>query len=73
MLIVLTLVQMRWIYYANLTELLLVARYFQIAPLRWTRWVVVAVFLFAAAYDNAVEIQQRRDSPDLELSELQRD
>jgi len=74
LLIALAFVQKRWIYYANLTELFLLVRYYQIAPTRWTRLVVLALFLFGTAYDNTLQIQGRlnlRDSqPSPELARL---
>ncbi len=60
---VLTFVQRRWIYYANLTELLLLVRYYQTSPLRWTRLAVMAVFLLGLAYDNNLQIKSHAASP----------
>jgi hypothetical protein len=72
----LTFVQRRWIYYANLTELLLIVRYYQMAPLRWTRLMVVAIFFAGIAYDNVVQIQGRlqapANQPSLQLAQISR-
>jgi len=68
--------QNRWVYYANLAELFLIARYYQLAPLRWSRLLVVAFFLFGIAYDNVVQLHQRgrapANQPSLELAEISR-
>jgi hypothetical protein len=63
LLAVLMFVQKRWVYYANLAELFLIVRYCQLSPLRWTRLVVLAIFLFGIAYDNALQIQGRIHAP----------
>lgn len=44
-LIVLTAFQLRWVYYACLGELILIARYCQVETMRWPRLLVLAVFL----------------------------
>jgi hypothetical protein len=49
LLTLITLFQSRWIYYASLGELLLVARYCQMMPVRWPRVVVVAIFFIGLA------------------------
>jgi len=76
LLALLMFVQRRWIYYANLAELLLIVRYYQLAPLRWSRLLVVAFFVLSMAYDNFVQIQERAHSPaaqpSLELAQLSR-
>jgi hypothetical protein len=76
LLAILMFVQKRWVYYANLAELLLIARYYQLSPRRWTRLLVVAFFLFSIAYDNVVQIQERSHAPaaqpSLELAEIAR-
>lgn len=76
LLAILMFVQQRWIYYANLAELFLIVRYCQIAPLRWTRLLVLAIFLFGLLYDNALEIRGRAglpaNQPSLELAEISR-
>jgi len=43
-----TAVQSRWIYYANLGELFLVARFFQMTPTRWSWFGVIALMVFTA-------------------------
>ena len=69
-------VQNRWVYYANLAELLLIVRYYQLAPLRWSRLLVVVFFLFGIAYDNVVQIQEGAHAPaaqpSLQLAEISR-
>jgi len=56
LLALLTFAQKRWMYYANLTELMVLVRFYQIAPQRWTRLAVVALFLLGAVYDNLAQI-----------------
>jgi hypothetical protein len=63
LLAVLMFVQKRWVYYANLAELFLIVRYCQLSPMRWTRLVVLAIFLFGIAYDNGLQIQGRIHAP----------
>jgi hypothetical protein len=63
LLAVLAFVQKRWIYYANLTELFLIVRYCQIAPLRWTRLLVMAFILTGIFYDNIYQIEGRHSAP----------
>ena len=41
----LAIMQRRWLYYGSLAELFLLARYFQAAPTRWLRLVIVGLFL----------------------------
>ncbi len=76
LLAVLTFVQRRWIYYANLTELLLIARYCQVAPIRWTQWLVMAFGLFGLVYDNTLQLEGRltapANQPSVELATLAR-
>jgi len=76
LLAILTFVQKRWIYYANLTELFLIVRYCQVAPMRWTRLLVMAIFLFGFVYDNALQIQSRArapaNQPSLQLAQIAR-
>jgi hypothetical protein len=59
LLALLTFAQKRWIYYANLTELLVIVRYFQVAPTRWPRVLIVVLFLLGALYDDRVQISAR--------------
>ncbi len=72
----LTLVQRRWVYYANLAELLLIARYFQAAPMKWTRWLMAAFFFFGIGYDNVIQIGDRihapANQPSLEMAQIAR-
>jgi hypothetical protein len=55
LLCIFTLFQRRWIYYANLGELFLVVRYCQSDALRWSRLVVMALFVISLA--DAVHAQ----------------
>jgi hypothetical protein len=64
----------RWLPYACLAELFLFARWFQIAPLRWSRW-VAGIFLIgevALADLNLIVLAdaQPPNQPSLELSQL---
>lgn len=63
LLAILAFVQRRWVYYANLTELFLIVRYCQSAPLRWTRLLVMAFLLTGLIYDNILQVEGRRGSP----------
>ena len=63
LLAVLTFVQQRWGYYANVAELFLIARYCQLDPLGWPRLVVMGVFLFGLIYDNNLQLQGRLHAP----------
>jgi hypothetical protein len=63
LLAILSFVQRRWVYYANLTELFLIVRYCQIAPLCWTRLLVMAYVLTGLFYDNTLQLEGRRSSP----------
>lgn len=58
-----TLLQRRWTYYASLAELLLIVRYCQTNPLRWTRLLVMAFVLLGVLYDNNLQIEGRRNAP----------
>ena len=72
----LTAFQKRWMYYASLSELMLIVRYCQVAPTRWTRLVVMAIFLLSVAYDNTVQIQAHAgaapNQPSPQLAQLAR-
>ncbi len=73
---VLTIVQRRWIYYANLGELLLLVRFFQIAPRHWTRLILLAVFLAGLVEADwrqiSVAAQAQPNQPSLQLKEVAR-
>ncbi|MCE0523131.1 MAG: hypothetical protein LV480_09495 [Methylacidiphilales bacterium] len=76
LLVVLTALQVRWIYYASLGELFLIVRFFQVAPVRWTRLVVLVIFLAGladAAYEQ-VEASAHApvNQPSLQLAEISR-
>jgi asparagine N-glycosylation enzyme membrane subunit Stt3 len=70
----LALYQLRWIPYASLAELFVLARYFQVEPLVWPRLLLAAVFCFNAALANNAQIRVAQASPpnqpSLELSQL---
>jgi len=76
LLAILSFVQKRWVYYANLAELFLIVRYCQVLPLRWTRLLVMAVFFAGMVYDNAIQIPARihtpPNQPSLELTQISR-
>ena len=55
--------QGRWTYYANLAELFLVVRFYQLAPLRWPQLAVLAAFLLGLINVNYFEIKARLQSP----------
>jgi hypothetical protein len=76
LLTIFTAVQSRWIYYANLGELFLIVRFFQMAPMRWTRLVILALFLLGLADANKTQLtlSRKADSaqPSLQLVEISR-
>jgi hypothetical protein len=70
------LFQCRWIYYASLAELMLIVRYFQAAPTRWTRIAVVAFFLFSLLSADWEGIVNRPatapNQPSLQIAQISR-
>ena len=76
LLTILTTLQSRWIYYASLGELFLIVRYFQIAPMRWTRLVVLLIFLIGLADADYTQIEGHAgapaNQPSLQLAEISR-
>ena len=71
---VFALYQRRWLPYASLTEVILVARYFQIAPLQWTRWSVALLFFVNTSVAGYTEVavgrMQPPNQPSAELARL---
>jgi hypothetical protein len=59
LLTVLAVLQRRWLYYASLAELFLLVRYFQAAPTRWPRLVVLGLFVAGMADANETEFENR--------------
>ena len=76
LLIILTALQRRWLYYASLGELFLIARYCQMAPTQWFRQVVIGLFLVSMANVDYTEIKANARSPanqpSLELAQISR-
>ena len=76
LLILLTFLEGRWTYYATLGELFLIVRYFQAAPIRWTRLVVLVIFVIGMADADDGEIEARSgapaNQPSLELAQIAR-
>jgi len=76
LLALLSFVQKRWTYYANLSELFLIARYGQLVPWRWWRLPILAFFLLALIYDNVLQVHDRLSAPgnqpSLQLAEIAR-
>jgi hypothetical protein len=67
------LYQQRWLPYASLTEVILVARYFQMAPLQWTRWGLAVVFFVNASLAGYTQtIVARLQPPNQPSAELAR-
>ncbi len=68
--------QGRWIYYANLAELFLVVRFFQLAPGRWPQGVVLGVFLLGLFnvdyFETEVRAKLPANQPSLALLEVGR-
>ncbi len=60
---ILAMVQARWIYYASLAELFLLARYFQIKPVHWSRIAVLIIFIVGVADGDIEEIGGRTLAP----------
>jgi hypothetical protein len=73
-LIILTVFQRRWIYYASLGELFLIVRYCQNSPFRWTRLVVMAIFLIGLADAGYTQVGASRtvNQPSLQLARIAR-
>jgi hypothetical protein len=73
---VLAFFEKRWLNYACLTEIFLFARYFQIAPLRWSRALLALLFLADVAQANYLEIEntvgQPPAQPSAELAQIAR-
>jgi len=71
---VLTMWQSRWVYYASLGELLLVVRYYQAAPRRWTRLTVLFIFLIGLIDADVRQISGHAgapaNQPSLQLAEI---
>lgn len=76
LLTILTALQGRWLYYACLGELFLIVRYVQIAPARWTRLVVLFIFVIGVADADITQIEGRArapaNQPSLQLAQLSR-
>ena len=53
-----TIFQSRWIYYSSLAELFLIVRFWQMDPMRWTRWVILGVFLLGLGTSADLAIKQ---------------
>jgi hypothetical protein len=57
------LFERRWLAYASLAEIFLLARYMQSAPLHWTRLLLGAAFLLNVGESNYVQIKAVQGSP----------
>lgn len=72
----LTTLEGRWIYYASLAELLLIVRYYQLAPFHWSRLAVLAIFLLGLGDSTLTRIQASAHKapaqPSLQLLEISR-
>jgi hypothetical protein len=75
-LIILMALQSRWIYYAALGEIFLVARYCQTTPLRWTKVFVLVFFLIGLADADYEQIIAHpgaaQNQPSLEMAQISR-
>ena len=71
-----TMLEGRWLYYAALGGLFLIVRYYQIAPTRWTRLVVLFLFLIGMACEDYRQIEGRvgapANQPSLQLAQISR-
>jgi hypothetical protein len=63
LLMIFSMWQGRWIYYANLAELFLVVRFYQLAPMRWPQLALLAIFLLGLVNVDYLEIRQRLQAP----------
>jgi hypothetical protein len=74
LLIVCTIMQSRWVYYASLGELFLVVRYCQITPTRGTRLLVLAIFFAGVIDADATLLAAQADAlpnqPSLQLAQI---
>ena len=70
------LFERRWLPYASLVELFLLARYIQIAPRHWTRLLLGAAFLFNAGFANygqtRIALANPPNQPSPELAQIAR-
>jgi hypothetical protein len=64
-----TLYERRWLPYACLAEVFLVARYFQMAPQLWLRWALAAIFMVNVIEANDTQMLVARSSPPNQPSE----
>lgn len=66
--------QSRWLPYASLAELFIVARYFQIKPFVWPRLLLAVIFCVNAVLANYIQVGAGKaappNQPSLELSQL---
>lgn len=71
LLLVFTVLQSRWAYYASLGSLFLIARYCQVTPVRWPRLVIAAVFLVGLVDANHTLLKVRAEAgPNLPSPQL---
>ena len=74
LLAVFALYQRRWLPYASLAEVFLIARFFQMAPLQWTRLALAVVFFVNTALAGYVFVivarMQPPNQPSAELARL---
>ncbi|HUB67436.1 MAG TPA: hypothetical protein VL981_08135 [Candidatus Methylacidiphilales bacterium] len=76
-LMIITLNQTRWFYYAALGEIFILARYCQIEPLRWSRLLTLAILFIGledADYTEYAGAQAMKipNQPSIELAEIAR-
>jgi hypothetical protein len=64
----------RWLPYACLAELFLLARYFQLAPLHWSRLLLATLFVIELALSNLSQVAEAQalppNQPSQEMAEL---
>ena len=76
LLVIFTILQRRWLYYASLGELLLIVRYVQLRPTHWTRLVVLFIFLIGLADADYEQIEGHArapaNQPSLQLAQISR-
>ena len=70
------LFQKRWLNYACLTEIFLLARFFQTTPLHWSRLLLGAIFLVDVGHANFLKLKDGRglppNQPSAEMAQLTR-
>lgn len=73
LLTLLAFLQSRWIYYAALAELMVLARYCMVSPTRGSRVILLIIFLIGALYGTSLQLKGGRlvhNQPSVELARV---